>query len=147
MAYKEEFLKYAINLVRSNKIQIWEDGLIQAGMDWDYEIKQNLENADIVILLVSQYFIASNYIYEKELKTSIDKFKNSGTQLIPVLISQSMLDNWSLNDKNDKEEYQMSSFQFLPGDKETNRLKPINQWQYPEEAWIKVIEQIDQYVT
>ena len=71
LEYRKELQKYLINMERENLIEVWQDGMIQPGTDWDLTIKENLEKAEVIILLVSQSFIASNYIHEKELKLSL----------------------------------------------------------------------------
>ena len=57
-------------LKRRNQIKVWEDRQIIGGADWNEEIFKNLEKSEIIILLVSDYFINSDFCYSKELKKS-----------------------------------------------------------------------------
>jgi hypothetical protein len=47
-------------------IEIWHDGNISVGTDWEKEIDRHLGSADIVLLLVSADFLASKYCCGKE---------------------------------------------------------------------------------
>lgn len=46
---------------RSGLISIWHDRKIIAGQDWEAEIDSNLEEADLILFLISSSFIASDY--------------------------------------------------------------------------------------
>jgi hypothetical protein len=48
-------------------IQTWHDRRIPAGGEIDARISENLENAQIILLLVSAYFLASDYCYDIEM--------------------------------------------------------------------------------
>ena len=48
-------------------ITIWSDTNINAGMEWEEEIKKHLDTAYIILLLVSSDFMASEYCYSKEM--------------------------------------------------------------------------------
>ncbi len=57
-AYLEELRTHLTPLRRSGKVQIWFDGKIEPGIKWEDAIKENLHNADIILLLVSASAIA-----------------------------------------------------------------------------------------
>src|SRR5262249_27655165 len=46
----------------------------------------NLERADIILLLVSADFIASDYCYEKELKRALERHEKGEARVIPVIV-------------------------------------------------------------
>jgi internalin A len=52
-------------LERNKLIELWDDRDIDAGLNWAQEIDQNLEQAAIILLLVSADFIASDYCYHQ----------------------------------------------------------------------------------
>lgn len=144
--FKIELMKYLVNLERSNKIEIWQDGMIRSGMDWDETIRENLETADIIILLVSQNFIASEYIDKVELKSAFQQKNKGDTNIFPILIKQANLRNWKAIsdevkdnitlDNDDDSKFKVANYQFLPS--ESGRLKPVNQWEYPGEVWKQI---------
>jgi len=49
-------------------IKVWSDENILPTQLWDKEIKDALSNADVVLLLVSNDFLVSNYINNVEIK-------------------------------------------------------------------------------
>ncbi len=152
MQYRQELQQFLVNLERDGLIEIWQDGLIQAGEDWDKKIKEGLQKADICILLLSQSFIVSNYIHETEFKTIMEKRMSGTTLIIPVLIKECDWRNWKvypqqvLNEmKKDEKDFKIASFQFLPTD-DDKRVKPINKWVHAEDAWMQVTDLIRTFV-
>src|SRR4051812_48921636 len=55
-------------LKRETFIATWRDRTLLAGANWDPKIFAELENSDIVLLLISQSFINSDFCYGKEMK-------------------------------------------------------------------------------
>jgi hypothetical protein len=73
-------------LKRQGVIETWHDRRIGAGKEFDTEISQNLDNADIILLLVSPYFIASDYCYDVEVKRAMDRHHKGDALVIPVIL-------------------------------------------------------------
>lgn len=73
-------------LQRQGLIEGWHDRKIGAGDDLEQRIDENLERADIILLLISADFIASDYCYEKEMKLALERQKKGEAQVIPVII-------------------------------------------------------------
>ena len=67
-------------------ISMWHDRKIEAGDDWKMRIDENLEQADIVLLLVSAYFFASDYCYNVEMTRALERHKAGETQVIPIIV-------------------------------------------------------------
>ena len=67
-------------------IKTWDDSHLLPGEPWDEEIKANLRNADIVLLLVSNDFNASRYIKEVEMKEAIERGKRKECHVVPVML-------------------------------------------------------------
>ena len=152
LEYRKELQKYLIGMERENLIEVWQDGMIQPGTDWDMTIKENLEKADVIILLVSQSFIASNYIHEVELKKTLEKQLDGTAQFFPILIKNCNFRTWKalptkVTDSFAAEGIPLSKFQFIPQSEDELRLKPVNSWGYPENAWVAINEKIRTYVT
>ena len=75
-SHKDETLRNKLEthlklLQRQNLLETWHDRKIEAGAEWKQKIDDNLERADIILLLVSADFIASDYCYEKELTRAL----------------------------------------------------------------------------
>ena len=70
-----------------SELDLWEDTRIQAGQQWDIEIRSALEQAGVAIALVSADFLASTYVMDKELPAMIHAADQGGLQLLWVYIS------------------------------------------------------------
>ena len=64
----ERFLIHLRQLHRQGLIAPWHDRCITAGADWAGAIDENLNSAQIIILLVSPDFLASDYCYGVEMR-------------------------------------------------------------------------------
>lgn len=73
-------------LKRLGLISTWHDRRITAGQEFAQEIDHNFESADVVLLLVSPDFIASDYCYNLEMKKSLERHENKEAIVIPVIL-------------------------------------------------------------
>jgi internalin A len=73
-------------LQREGRIEAWHDRKVGAGDDWARKISENLERAEIILLLVSANFIASDYCYENEMKRALERHENRSARVIPVIL-------------------------------------------------------------
>jgi hypothetical protein len=83
---RDELDKHLALLRRSNRLTDWYDGNISPGMERDEEIKQHLKTAQIILLLISPDFIASNYSYDKEMMVAIRRHNAGKARVIPVIL-------------------------------------------------------------
>jgi hypothetical protein len=86
-AYKTQLLKYLSSLEDDEAVDFWHDEHLIGGDEWDAEIKRQLESADIVLALVSQSFITSDYIRNVEIARALHRRKDEGVRIIPVILS------------------------------------------------------------
>jgi len=83
----DEFLKHGASRVRSGEISIFKDTeRIDFGEQWRKRIDEELEKTDIAILMISVNFLVSDFIFEHELKVLLEKHKNDGVRILPVLL-------------------------------------------------------------
>src|SRR6266700_717280 len=73
-------------LQRQGRITLWADTDIDAGMEWENEIDKHLDTAQIILLLVSPDFIASEYWYGKEMKRAMARYEAGEAQVVPVIL-------------------------------------------------------------
>jgi hypothetical protein len=83
---RDELEKHLIMLKRKKIISTWHDRKIDAGGVLDKEIDENLKHADIILLLVSVDFLASNYCYEIEMEEALRKHSNEEAVVIPIIL-------------------------------------------------------------
>ena len=62
-ALRTELDKHLSNLKRQNIITSWYDGDISPGTEWEPQIMEHLRRAQIILLLVSADFMASDFFY------------------------------------------------------------------------------------
>lgn len=64
----------------------WDYGTILAGMNRKGTIEKNLKNADVILLLLSANFCASEFCTSKEMKAAIRRHEDKSALVIPVLL-------------------------------------------------------------
>ena len=125
-AYREK-LETHLSILRRNKyISEWHDRRIAVGNEWEEDINYNLEEADIILLLVSSNFLASDYCYDTETIRAIEKHQANESVVIPIIISPCL---W--------QESEFSKLKSLPKDG-----KAISTFNNEDEAWLQVAEGI-----
>jgi len=123
---RDELVKHLETLRRQRFIEIWHDRRIVPGDKWRQEINSNLDQADVVLLLVSPDFLASKYCYEKELKTALRLAKAGRTRILPIILRPC-----------DWRESPIGQFQALPSDG-----KPISSWHSRDEIWATIAAEL-----
>jgi hypothetical protein len=73
-------------LKRQGVIETWHDRRIDAGSEFDHIIDSNLANSNIILLLVSPHFLASDYCYEKEIKKAMKMHNEGKARIIPIIL-------------------------------------------------------------
>ncbi|MBU1336914.1 MAG: toll/interleukin-1 receptor domain-containing protein [Alphaproteobacteria bacterium] len=73
-------------LKRQGVIETWHDRRIVAGEELDGAISAELQGADIVLLLVSPDFLASDYCYDREMAVAMERHAEGEAVVIPVIL-------------------------------------------------------------
>src|SRR6266566_7598998 len=81
-----ELKKHLDPYKRTGTVEIWHDADISAGVEWEPEIAKHLNDADIILLLISVDFVASDYCYNIELKRAIERHERKEARVIPIII-------------------------------------------------------------
>ena len=85
-ALRDELEKHLAMLRRQGVIDTWHDRRIEAGEPIDDRIDSELEEAQIVLLLVSPDFLASDYCYEREMRRAMERHDRGEARVIPVIL-------------------------------------------------------------
>src|SRR5690242_18483104 len=72
-------------LQREGLINIWYDRDISAGTEWEEEIDRHLNEANIILLLVSPDFMDSDYCYGTEMQRALERHERGEARVIPVI--------------------------------------------------------------
>lgn len=83
---RNELEIHLASLKRQGLIETWHDRRILAGQEFAGEINQSFKEADIILLLVSPNFIASEYCYNVELKHALQRHDRKEAMVIPVIL-------------------------------------------------------------
>ena len=83
---RKELEKHLAELKRQEIVTTWSDEQIRPGEELDNAIEEELERADIILLLVSPDFLASTYCREIETVKALEQRKTRGAITIPVIL-------------------------------------------------------------
>jgi internalin A len=72
--WKNELLKHLTPSGNQELLSEWNDRQIEAG-EWDPQIEQAMEEADLFLLLITANFLASPYITSREITTAYERYK------------------------------------------------------------------------
>ena len=87
---KDALVSHLESLKRMNLIETWHDRELMGGDEWEQEISDNLEEADIILLLVSIDFINSKYCYDVELERALERHADGEASVVPVILRPCM---------------------------------------------------------
>jgi hypothetical protein len=125
-ALRDQLEVHLSALKRDGTIATWHDRRITAGDPLGQRIDEQLERADLILLLVSPDFLASDYCHEVEMQRALARHAEGSARVIPVILRPC--------------DWQHSPFAHLlaaPTDG-----KPITRWPDQDEAFLDVVRQI-----
>lgn len=123
---REELVTHLANLKRQGKITAWHDRAIEAGEEWEDQIKDKLETAGIILLLVSPPFMASDYCYDIEMQRAVERHDAGTARVIPIILRPC---DWQGSP--------FSKLQVVPKD-----AKPVTQWNDRDAAFLDIVQNI-----
>lgn len=126
----EELLRQLVvhlsGLKNEELIKTWYDRQIMAGTEWAKELDSHLEQASVILLLVSPDFLASEYCYEIEMKRALQRHAAGEARVIPIILRPC---DWSRT--------LFAPLQALPQD-----ARPITEWENRDTAWNNVTKHL-----
>jgi len=103
-------------------IDTWIDREIQPGQDWNNEILQQLDTAQIVLFLVSKQFLDSEFVREQEIPRAVERAQRNDCTVIPIILEEC-----------DWQKQPFAVWQALPPTAE-----PVNKWHPREVAYAQI---------
>ncbi len=130
-AHEDETLRDALEkhlsmLKREGVITGWHDREITAGREWENQISEHLESAQIILLLISADFLDSDYCYDKEMRRALERHNAGEATVIPIILRSV-----------DWKGAPFSKLQALPKDG-----KAVTSWSNQDEAFTNIAEGI-----
>lgn len=164
LKYKDALKSHLSILERYDLVKAWSCEEIKSGK-WEKQIQNELEEADIIIYMISHNFMQSSYIMNDEVKKGISLVENDDSKkIICVLTGVCQWKNWtSLEElyKQGKDEngkfstMDLSQYQFLPyhqyknekGETIREEIVALEQWgRYPYDvenvAYNQIVEKV-----
>ncbi|WP_437616223.1 TIR domain-containing protein [Sorangium sp. So ce834] len=121
-ALRDELETHLSLLEREGLLQSWHDRRIAAGDGWAGQIDRNLDEAEVILLLVSADFLASDYCFDKEMKRAMARHDAGQARVIPIFLRET-----------DWQSAPFARLQALPKD-----ARPITLWPDRDAAWTDV---------
>lgn len=121
---KKELEKHLKMLQREGLISVWSDRDILPGTEWGGQIDDKMLSSDIILLLVSPDFIASDYCFAVEVVCAMKRHERREARVIPIILRPT-----------DWKGALFGKIQVLPRD-----AKPITEWPRRDTAFVNVVE-------
>ena len=118
-----ELRKHLAPLRYEQIVTDWYDLELMPGHDWDQDIISQLESSDLVLVVISADFVASNYAYGRELNLSLDLHDQDRVRLLPVIARNCKWQNLPF-----------ARLQVLP-----EGAVAISSWQNRDDAFVSVV--------
>lgn len=125
-ALRDQLEKQLAMLKRQGVIETWHDRRIGAGENIDHAIDEHINHDEIILLLVSPDFIASDYCYEIEMTRAMERHAAGEAIVIPVILRAC--------------DWQQAPFGKLNATPRDG--KPITQWPDTDEAFLQVAKAV-----
>lgn len=106
------------------RIKTFWDRNIGPGREWHSEITEELQEADVVLLLVSDDFQASRYCQQVELPAAIEMHNQGLVRAVPIILRPC---EWQGT--------QLGRLQAIP-----RNGRPVTEWADRSEAWAEVMQ-------
>lgn len=119
---RDQLAKHLKLMERQGLIESWYDREITGGQEWQGQIDQHLESADVILLLISSDFIASDYCSDIEMKRAMERHAEGKARVIPVILRDA-----------DWKEAPFGKLQAYP-----KNAQPITSWDNRDEAFAHV---------
>lgn len=118
------------SLKRERLISGWHDRKIKPGTEWKGQIDAHLDSSQIILLLISADFLASDYCYDVEMDRAMARHDAGEARVIPIILRPC---DWPWS--------RFGKLQALPRDG-----KPVSDWSTHDKAFNEVARGIRRVV-
>ena len=138
--YREKLENHLVMLRRGGYIDVWSDRLLEAGDDWDADIKKSLHEATLYLFLVSDHLLNSDYIWDVEIQKALERVDAGLAKAVPIILSPC---DWNLKKKGSEEYvFPFARYQGLP-----EKGKPAASFENQDEAYAAIARALREIVS
>ena len=84
--FRSQLVATLASLLRQGVISLWHDREITAGAEWRRGVNVHIDSAQVILLLVSPDFIASDYCYNIEMQRALERHERGDARVIPIIL-------------------------------------------------------------
>ncbi|EEA95677.1 toll/interleukin-1 receptor domain-containing protein [Pseudovibrio sp. JE062] len=125
-ALRDELEVQLAMMKRRSEIENWHDRCIMPGASFDKSIDENLNAADIILMLVSPDFLASDYCYDIEVQRALERHNEGSAHAVAVILRPC-----------DWQHPPLSQYLALPQDG-----KPVTKWADRDEVLLHIVKEL-----
>jgi internalin A len=129
-AFRETLEVHLSPLKRMGLIEAWHDGKLTPGGAWETEIMTEFEQAELINLLVSPDYLASDYCWDIEMRRALERHEEGSAIVVPVLIRHAF---WQIAP--------FSKLSIVP-----HKARPITSYKNQDRAWLYVVRTIHELI-
>ena len=131
LVFKEEIRKRLRPLQRAGKVDIWDNYNIEAGKEWDVEVREKLEQSDIILLLLSPDALDSDYFYDVEAPIALRRHEADEAIMVGISLRPCSFRHTP---------FEFGKYEMLPkkGYPVTDR-----RWRTFDDAYLSIFEEVD----
>jgi len=125
--FRTELDQHLVDLRNRGLIEDFFDGDIETGEDWDRRIRKELEQADLILVLISSDFMTSPYCVGVELSRALQRHAERTAMVVPIHVRPMLL-------KDDA----IGALQGLP-----HNGKPVSVWEDRDSAFMSIASDLE----
>jgi hypothetical protein len=129
--YKQQLDQHLAPLKRHAGIQTWDESMLLPGEEVDRRVREQLGQANLILLLVSSDFLASSKLYDEQLAQALERNRAGQARIIPIILRPCAWESAA---------FARSKF-ILP-----RRGKPITAWENADAAYRHIVQELEKYL-
>jgi nucleoside phosphorylase len=124
--FKKQLETHLTMLRREGIIRPWNSQQLELGKEWEQETASHIDSAQIILLLVSPSFLASDQLYEKEMMRAMERQASGNARVVPIILRPV-----------DLGQTPFKRLLALP-----RNGKPVDTWRNADEIWSSIAQEI-----
>jgi len=134
-SFYEDLVAQLASFQRVGMIDNWHEYEIPPAKDWQQAQNERLTQADIILLLISPDFIASDYYYSVQMKQALERDAAGQARVLPILCRPVYLEHLPI-----------ARLQFLPRS-DPRKIKAVSEWRNKDSAYTEIVKEVKKAIT